>query len=529
MTLHSPSSRLSTAAVFLAAIVFLSLAAIWNGQPIFYSDTPTYVRGAEMGVTRAVGPNRIAPWRPSAPEPSANTGTSTASGQPQSTDAAARQTQPLTSIDDKIVLAGRSVYYGALLYAGYLGGNMWLTVLLQALAVTYMLHLLMVRLWGFRTRNFVLTTGLLAVFTPLALYTGFLMPDIFAPLVILGVGALIVYWPRLRRGDRWLVGALVLFGLAAHASHVVLAVGMLALALLARMISTRWRRLSGAGLVLVFACIGGALLAEWVFGKAVTIAIGAPPLRLPHPMARLIDLGPGTDLLRKTCPQSGYAACNFVQNYPTAWDDFLFSTDPGKGAFALADAATKRRLSDEQMRFALDVVRHDPTRVVTGVAASIVDQLINFRVDLWYYGEGAVEKLYVGRVPDQIYADMLQSRAASPSVLNGWQTMSTYAAVAAALITLAALWLTRRSPSTTPANSTTTAMTDFCVVVLTGVIVNAVVCATFASSLDRFQARVIWLLPFIAWAMYCVSRGPGRLSGAEVTSDGRAETAAVIR
>ncbi len=34
-----------------------------------------------------------------------------------------------------------------------------------------------------------------------------------------------------------------------------------------------------------------------------------------------------------------------------------------------------------------------------------------------------------------------------------------------------------------------------------GVGINALVCATAASALDRFQSRVIWLLPFLALAV----------------------------
>jgi hypothetical protein len=44
--------------------------------------------------------------------------------------------------------------------------------------------------------------------------------------------------------------------------------------------------------------------------------------------------------------------------------------------------------------------------------------------------------------------------------------------------------------------------------VLAGVAANALVCVTAASSLDRFQSRVIWLLPFLALTVlaWCASR-----------------------
>jgi apolipoprotein N-acyltransferase len=49
-------------------------------------------------------------------------------------------------------------------------------------------------------------------------------------------------------------------------------------------------------------------------------------------------------------------------------------------------------------------------------------------------------------------------------------------------------------------------LTDFVGIVAAGVLANALVCATLASSLDRFQARVVWLLPFLALCVLAMSR-----------------------
>ena len=494
-------SWLRQSGVLLAIALLMSLAALWNGQAFFYPDTPTYLRGAEMGASRVLGPAAFKPWLPvpqAEPAPGAST-----SGPAQPP----KRIKPLTSIEDKVVLAGRSVYYGALAYAGYLAGNMWLTVAVQALAVAYVLQLLMGRLWGFSGRQTIFVAAALSLATPLGVYTGFLMPDVFAPLVILCIGTLAVYWQQLGRGQRWMLALILLFGLCAHASHVALAALLLVLALAARWLGRRWRGLSAAALVVTACCIAGAVAAEWAFGKAVTVAVGASPLRLPHPMARLIDLGPGTAYLQQHCPASGFAACAYLQNYPTAWDDFLFSTDPAKGAFALADVATKRRLSEEQLRFAREVIRFDPAGVASGIGVDVLRQLVNFRVDVAGYGSRGLA-MFEGRVPDDIFASMQASRAASEQApLNNWLTLSTYALVLASLAVLANSWLRPGTPVSALVGSAGAIdparrlFADFVWTVVAGVVANAVVCATLASSMDRFQARVVWLLPFVALAV----------------------------
>lgn len=499
------ASALPALPAILAAALLLCLAALWNGQPFFYPDTPTYLRGAEMGVARLVGPRAFKPWLP-AREDTAPTSTDA----PAATGLPSRHLKPLTSVEDKVVLAGRSVYYGALLYLGYVTGGMWLSVALQALSVAYVLHLLIVSLWGLDGLRVVGVAAALSVLSPLGVYTGFLMPDVFAPLVILSVALLAVYWQQLPGQHRWLLSALLLFALSTHASHFVLALLMLALALLARLISERWRSLSGVGLIMIAACLGGAVAAEWAFNKAVTAAVGAPPLRLPHPMARLIDLGPGTSYLKQHCPaagNAGYAACAYVQNFPTAWDDFLFSSDPGKGAFALADADTKRRISAEQLAFVVDVLKHDPAGVIGGISADVLRQLILFQVDIWGYGETGIARFYQGRVPASVLATMQQSRAARPQPFNRLLTLASYASVLASLM-LAAWWWWRRTRATArmPRTLPQRRFNDFAWIVIAGVVGNAVVCGTLASSLDRFQARVVWLLPFLALSALLLAR-----------------------
>ena len=60
-----------------------------------------------------------------------------------------------------------------------------------------------------------------------------------------------------------------------------------------------------------------------------------------------------------------------------------------------------------------------------------------------------------------------------------------------------------RNKAEAPGQRTSTlAFDNFCWVVISGVVFNAVICATLASSMDRFQARVVWLIPLVVWAMY---------------------------
>jgi hypothetical protein len=480
MTTTCPLARI--AAVACAAIL-LCLPALWNGLPFFYPDTPTYLRGAEMATGQLT--KRLRPAQ--AAEPAATRETVA----PSTATAAVRG---LTSLQDKVVLAGRSIYYGGLLHAAQTAGSLWLGVIAQALCVAAVLHLVMVTLWRVRPAAYLATMATLALMTPLGVYSGLLMPDVFAGLTVLAFATLAVYWRQLSRMARGLLVGVLLFGLLAHASHAAMAAVLLLGTLALRLWNPRWQGVSAPALTGVAVCIGLAIAAEWAFAAGVQRAVGAPPLRLPYPTARLIEMGPGTRFLQARCPQAGYAVCAYAANYPTAWDAFLFSDDPARGSFALADADTKRRIVAQQGAFVREVIAYDPAGVLAGWAADLARQLLSFRVDVWSFGDRQLA-MYEGRVPPQVLQALQASKGLNAPAYNDVLSALTYASTVAAVV-LGAWWAWRRragAHAQVPQRLEQVAM-----LVLAGVATNALVCVTAASSLDRFQSRVIWLLPFLA-------------------------------
>ncbi len=502
----TPTSTLTRLLAVVVAAVMLCLPALWNGLPFFYPDTPTYLRGAEKVAERLS--ERL--WPPTASDAAREGGPqTTASG---TRDATRDTTRGLSSLQDQVVLAGRSVVYGGLLLASERTGSLWLAVAVQGLCVAGVLHLLMVRLWRIRTGAFLATTACLTLATPLSVYAGLLMPDVFAGLVVLAVAMLAVYWRQLVWTERGLLAAVLLFGLLAHASHVAVTAVVLLVALGLRTWNPRWQGLSAPALSLTGACVAIAIAVEGAFAFGVYKAVGQPPLRLPFVSAHLIEMGPGTDFLRARCTEADYALCAYRANYPTAWDDFLFSTDPGRGTFALADAATKRHIVAQQGSFALDVIAFDPVGVLRGWSADLLRQLVAFRVDVWSFGPRQLA-MYEGRVAPETFAALQASRGLHEPAYNRVLTAATYASVGASLL-LAMWWALRRragAPARVPQR-----LEQVATLAMAGVAANALVCVTAASWLDRFQSRVIWLLPFFALSVLALvaSRGAAAQSAA---------------
>jgi hypothetical protein len=117
------------------------------------------------------------------------------------------------------------------------------------------------------------------------------MPDIFAGITILAIANLLAAGKCISslKMTSWIV--LLSAGLRFHNSHVLLTVAMLftgvGLALLVR-VHFSWRAVGG-----VLAALLTVIAGEMIFSLITAKLVGAPPLRPPFLMARMIVDGPG--------------------------------------------------------------------------------------------------------------------------------------------------------------------------------------------------------------------------------------------
>jgi hypothetical protein len=190
-----------------------------------------------------------------------------------------------------------------------------------------------------------------------AFFASRLMPDMFAGVTILATANRIVYGGQMNRVCllAWigLLGAAPLF----HSTHVLIALVIFA----------------GAA---VFFYIVLAFAGDAAFSIATMRAFGVAPIRPPFLTARMVADGPGEAYLKASCPDSGFAACRFIDRLPTTADRFLWSSDAANGGvFTPADPATRRALSNEQFRFVLAVLRYDPLGEVTAMTRNTLKQI----------------------------------------------------------------------------------------------------------------------------------------------------------
>jgi hypothetical protein len=471
----SQPSALRQLLMVLAGAALLLVPGMLNQEPFLYRDTTTYFKGAETGVVRLLGES-FALGRPAeVPDVpvDGNTGAS------------------LTSVEDGVVIAGRSVYYGVLVYASLLLGSLFVLAALQALIVSYVVHLTFGTLMPRAMNWFLPLMAVLAFATPLGYFTNLIMPDNLAPVAILIVAILFTRFAALGRLDRIGLLAILVLALLAHSSHLLLVALMLGFGAVLAM----WRRRRLAWRDPALLLVSGALLVgfagEQAFNLAARQMLGSAPLRLPHLSAHLVEMGPGTAYLDEHCPEAGFAICADRAKFPIVWTDFLFNPDPDNGVFAVADAERKRVISEEQVGFALAVLTDRPVETTGGFALSFVEQLSRFGIDEFYYDDETMES-FATRLPAPEYRLVAQSAAAGSGEADLWLTRIAYlAAIASVLLIVALLWRLRGLGQDSHERVTA------CWLILFGIVANAAVCGIIASPYDRFQARVIGLLPLV--------------------------------
>lgn len=466
----------------LGAAALLPMTLLNGGVGVYY-DSVVYLHRPE-GFLRLLS---ILPFVDAAPAvPLPETG-----GQPGDDPATAPRTE-----GPRVEFTGRSMFYQIVAWTGYEFGRLWTLATAHAVMVAYPLVLVLVRVLGARPGwPFLLALGALGLVTPLGLFIGIAMPDILSGVLVLSVAAMMIGWDALARMERFVLFAIATFAMVAHTSHFLLGLVLpVALLLLPLRKAPMWR---GAALVWL-ACLSSAGL-ETVQQTLQARNTDTVMLPRPHLTAHLVDDGPAIAYLQRACPEIGFEMCKHVDHLPVEWRDFLFGgTDPDTRFFADAPLDVQAAISHEQFALARNVLLDDPVGVVEFAARAAVHQLVRFD-PAGGMVPAAVLPQDMSNLPDWIasYPDWMVAQVMTLRSLNvDWMLPALHLATwGAVLLSLAIL------VSHAPLVMARPELLALCAALVFGVVLNAAICGILASPYDRFQARIIWLVPLVGLAV----------------------------
>jgi hypothetical protein len=467
----------------VACICALAWPAFLNGQPFFFPDTTSYVRAADSAVYIFSGHRISSEWTEHYRHALDPASRQVATGRHVAAHG--------NDIASQSIMAGRSPYFGALLWMTFLFGSFWLFVIAQAMAAYWLVHLAL-RMFGVLSPlPLVAVVALLSLGTSLPFFVGLLMPDLLAGLGMLAFLLLAIERGRMARWERAGVAALLLLSLLSHLTHIVAVAAMLALLPIGMRLAGRpwstWRSLFVTTLALLAVGIASVV----VTGAVVERVFGRKPLLVPLLTARFMADGPGLAYLRDHCDRPVFAACAWKDRSSVAAGEFLWSLDPARGGYMFADAKTRRAMSDQDTAFALAVLAEHPLAQGGRVAYNAGRQMLRFETDILNYHCAPGDRCWRSLPPRQ--------RAALLSSLGGqdlWPQQlvaSLQQAIVAASVLLLLIWSVRGRSAAQVDRDLLLWIALFAV----GAIVNALLGGGVSEPQPRYQARIIWLLPFM--------------------------------
>ncbi|NOD36565.1 MULTISPECIES: hypothetical protein [unclassified Ruegeria] len=491
MTLQTASGRAPRwfrgVLLFAATVIVCLLVLIINRGPLYYFDTGSYFRQGDTALSLIL---------PSPESSGAQSGASNA--------------QPEQALkEDETTGGSRSMAY-ALLVAVF-----WRADALGAVAVVHLAALLLAVWLTMRVLQRVVSIGcstlelvtiplLAGALTSLPFYIAYVMPDIFASIMLIMTAAVVVAG-RYMTVAEWL-GALALATFAAvlHPSHLGVAALMVPFVILAALLRLGYGRWLAAGFAV---CLVALAIAERkAFEFATETVAQKEVIYTPYITARLIVDGPGLDYLSDVCPQPGLATCALHEALSWSNDPYrltathiIFEQSERLGSFRLMPIEDQQAVAAEQRAFFLKVLMARPFGTVFAFGKNASTQLGMNSVKMTIPNEAVIRNTKsLSGLPDSqlgVLDSVILTR--DQSWLGPANTIhSAIYLISLFVVVRLLLWPGRVAPP----------LKLFTLFILIGIAVNALVCGGVSQPADRYGARVMWLLPFTAAFLLLVQR-----------------------
>ncbi len=362
----------------------------------------------------------------------------------------------------------------------------WPIVGLNALLTAYVIWLVVRSILPQQsvTRYFALILPL-SMFTGLGWLVGWVMPDILGPVLYLSIYLLVFAPESLSRAERLIVVLIAWWAAASHVTHLILAAGMCVLmaspiVLRRKSMRGRLRGVGGVAMIVLAAAAAHMALHWYLYGE--------PSLngkRPPFLMARVIADGPGRWYLQQRCGDLHLAVCAHVHDLPDNVGDFLWGIN---GIWLSSSADQQERLRGEEMAFVLGTLRAYPREELIISADHFWEQLHTFGLSDYDPNPWIWEM--VDTVLPGARARYVQSRQAQETLHEEFFNSVQDWTVMASLVVIAVWTVFVRQRSRRVIGLTA--------VIVFVVIANAAVTGILSNVEDRYQARVIWLVPLLA-------------------------------
>lgn len=384
----------------------------------------------------------------------------------------------------------RPIFYGLFLRHFSLATSLWFIVVSQAIFVYFVVYLARKRL--VKNTKWPVTFILLSIIsftTGLSNYTSQIMPDFFTGLIILAFG-LIATSKTLHLRDYLLV-LLFIFGVIVHLSNLIVVFGLLFLVIVYSLYKKKSPRYFARIILICLAPLVIALLVSKNYTDKYQLS-RAPNIFI---YGRMVETGVMQDFLKENCENNQYIFCTQIDRLPESavgfiWDDksLLFDTTCRKIDWTYCWEEKNDALG-KSINGLLKSSSHR-NKLLKIYSSDFLLQLIDFDIGILtpqkemspsYY---TIDKYL--KVDKKYYTKALQFKKTQE-----FKTISLIQFIVVILSFLYLLVYMLFLPKIRKLNL-------FLFITVMGVVGNALTVSFFSTVIDRYQARLIWIIPLMA-------------------------------
>jgi hypothetical protein len=307
------------------------------------------------------------------------------------------------------------------------------------------------------------------------------MPDIFLGLVTLAIFLLAFHHEKLTRLEKISLASFVAIASAFHMSILALTLALTLAFCLLGCFASRLHFATPSWRLPAIAAVAALSLAP-TSNLLITGKFAFTPGGTTFFFARMVQNGIADQYLADHCPDDTLRLCRYKDQLPTTVDDWIWNYQS-----PLHKLGWWQVFEPEGDRIILESLLHYPGRHVTTALWATIEQLVRFKTgegmgskDNWH-AESVLKRFAPGVLP-ALNASRQQNDQLGFTLLNQIHVPIVWVSL---VVVILVLWKGAKS----------SALAATC---LTALLINAAVCGTFSVPGDRYQSRLVWLLPLAA-------------------------------
>ena len=418
---------------------------------------------------------------------------------------------PILFIDDgtyiisgieEFVPIDRPIFYGLFIRHISLFYSLWFVIFAQSIIVVYILLLVYKHLFNAKyvfAKTFI-TSVLLTLTTGISYFTGQILPDIFAPVLFLGI-ALILSKKKLPLKTLIPLSIIIVFSIIVHLAHLVTSLGLVVFFAVFFLIFIKkdFFKQRIKKLVIIVLLIG----VSWLIVPSVNYWLGAEfkLARAPNViyLSNLIRAGILNDYLEENCNEKQYDLCNYLDEISDNAQFFVWNMkkSPLYSGGCKKEGWTNCWVSknEEFGKIINDVLKIPKYRnkIIKIEINYVLEQIFTF-----YIEERSPQKI-VGNpshlIKKYFHADIkhhISSNQYENTLLFEKLSLVQYIIVIISIIALILIFSVKKIRKKIPNN-----IKLFTFIIIIAILGNAATTGIFSSPVPRYQARVIWMLPML--------------------------------